>query len=472
MFIGRDEETGILNRHYESDGFEFITIYGRRRVGKTTLIAEFCKGKKTILFPAIETSAMNNLTSLSSAIFTCTNPEMETRPRFDSLQRAFDYIAEYAKNERIIFVIDEFPYLAESDRSVSSILQHTIDHKFKKTKLMLILCGSSMSFMEKQVLDYKSPLYGRRTAQIKLLPFRYSVIGQWFPSYTPEQKALVFAVLGGIPMYLEKFSAKKNVYQNILDSIMRANTVLFEEPSNLLKQTLREPQTYNAIITAIANGKTKLSEISSLAGLETGSATKYINNLISLGIVKKERPLLSESGKKTIYLIADQFFRFWYRFVPQNMAAILSGNISKIFDAAIKAHLPEYMGLAFEEICKEFLLTRAQNLPFVISQIGQWWGGNPATKKEAQIDIVALSPDKTEIIVGSCKYRSETTALGVLTELKEYAAALGGSGAFSGSYKKTYYYIFSKGAFSSPLMDAAKSDPLVRLVSLEEIYAE
>jgi uncharacterized protein len=151
--------------------------------------------------------------------------------------------------------------------------------------------------------------------------------------------------------------------------------------------------------------------------------------LISLGIVKKERPLLSESNKKTIYLIADQFFRFWYRFVPQNMAAILFGNISKIFDSAIKAHLPEYMGFAFEEICKEFLLTRAQNLPFVISQIGQWCGGNPATKKEAQIDIVALSPDKAEIIVGSCKYRNETTALGVLTELKEYAAVLGGRGA-------------------------------------------
>jgi len=209
MFIGRDNEIGILNRHYKSDDFEFITIYGRRRVGKTTLIAEFCKGKKTILFPALETSAGNNLASLSSAIFTSTNPEMETQPYFDSFQQAFDYIAEYAKNERVIFVIDEFPYLAESDRSVSSILQHTIDHKFK---------------------------------------------------------------------------------------------------------------------------------------------------------------------------------------------------------------------------------------------------------------------NKTEIIVGSCKYRNETTALGVLTELKEYAAALG-SAAKSGRYKKTYYYIFSKGSFSSALVDTAKSDPLVRLVPLDELYS-
>ena len=464
MFIGREKEIGTLNRHYESDNFEFITVYGRRRVGKTTLITEFCKGKKTILFPAFETNAKNNLAALSAAIFACSNPGMKTPPSFDSFQTAFNHIAELSANERIIFVIDEFPYLAEADRSVSSVLQNTIDHKFKDTKLMLILCGSSMSFMEKQVLGYNSPLYGRRTAQIKLLPFRYSVAAQWFPSYSPDEKVLAFAVLGGIPMYLERFSVQKNIYQNIIDSIMHTDAMLFEEPSNLLKQELREPQTYNAIITAVATGKSKLSEISSAVALETGSATKYIDNLISLGIIKKEKPLLSDGNKKTIYLIADHFFRFWYKFVPQNMAAILSDNVEKSFDAAVKAHLSDFTGLAFEEICKEFLLTRAQNLPFVISQIGQWWGGNPITKKEAQIDIVALSPDNTEVIFGSCKYRNETAALSVLTELKEYAKATGVS------FKKIYYYIFSKSGFSSALTEAAASDPFIRLISLNEIY--
>ena len=465
MFLGRDKEIKTLNRHYKSNVFEFIAIYGRRRVGKTTLIKEFCKGKKTILFPALETSAENNLAALSSAIFACTNPEMKSPVSFFTLQEAFYYIADKARKERIIFVIDEFPYLAESDRSVSSILQNTIDHKFKSTKLMVILCGSSMSFMEKQVLNYNSPLYGRRTAQIKLLPFRYFEAALWFPSWSPEQKALAFGVLGGIPMYLEKFFVKKDIYNNILDSILHTDAVLFEEPSNFLKQELREPQTYNAIVTAIANGKTKLSEISSSVGLETGSATKYISNLISLGIVKKEKPLLVNSGKKTIYLIADHFFRFWYKFIPQNMAAIVSGNMPKIFNDAVKIYLPEYMGLALEEICKEFLLTRAKKLPFDIGQIGQWWGGNPVTKKNAQIDIVALSPDKTEIIAGSCKYRNEQTSLGVLTELKEYTDALGGE------FKKKYYYIFSKSAFSSALKKEAKSDKSVRLISIEEMYS-
>ena len=463
MFIGREKEMNTLNKHYSSGDFEFITIYGRRRVGKTTLIKEFCKNKRTILFPAIETNAKNNMITLSAAIFACTDPGRPF-PSFDTFQNALDHIAELAKHERIVFVIDEFPYLAQSDRSVSSVLQNTIDHKFKDTKLMLILCGSSMSFMERQVLGYNSPLYGRRTAQIKLLPFGYHVTAEWFPSYPPEDLALSFAVLGGVPMYLEKFSDKKSVHRNILDSVMHTDAVLFEEPSNLLKQELREPQTYNAIITAMAAGRTKLSEISSAVGIEAGLLVKYLDNLIVLGIIKKERPLLTDNTKKTIYLIADPFFRFWYRFVPRNMAAIVSDRMPDLFDAAVKAHLPEYMGLAFEDICKEFLLTRAEGLPFVIGQIGQWWGGDPVTKAQMQIDIVALSSNGDEMIAGSCKYRNEPAPLNVLNELKAAVAALGGK------FRKTHYYVFSKSGFSPSLTDAANNDPSVRLVPLDELY--
>jgi len=463
MFIGREKEMGTLNRHYASDAFEFVTIYGRRRVGKTTLIKEFCRDKKTIMFPAMETNAKNNMISLSAAVFACTDPG-RTFPAFDSFQQALDHIAELAGRERIVFVIDEFPYLAEADRSVSSVLQNTIDHKFKDTKLMLILCGSSMRFMEKQVLGYDSPLYGRRTAQIKVLPFRYYVAAEWFPSYTPEDRMLTFAVLGGVPMYLEKFSDKKSVHRNILDSVMSTDAVLFEETSNLMKQELREPQNYSAIITAIASGRTKLNEISSAVGMEAGLLVKYLDNLISLGIVRKERPLLTDSNKKTVYLIADHFFRFWYRFVPQNMAAIVSDRMPDIFDAAVKTHLPEYMGIAFEDICKEFLMTRAGDLPFVVSRIGQWWGGDPVTKTRMQMDIVALSPDGTEIIAGSCKCRNEPASLSVLNELKAAVTAAGVK------FRNIYYYIFSKGGFSSSLTDVAKADPFVRLIPLDELY--
>lgn len=463
MFVGREKEMEILNSHYASGKFEFIAIYGRRRIGKTTLITEFCKNKKTIFFPAAETDAKNNLKMLSAAMFACTDPDMANPPSFDSLQQAFGRIAELAERERIVFVIDEFPYLAGSERSVSSVLQNMIDHRFKNTKLMLILCGSSMSFMERQVLGYESPLYGRRTAQIKLLPFRYNDIQKWFPSYTSEELALVYAVLGGVPMYLEIFSKEKTVYQNILGSVMRAGAVLLEEPSNLMKQELREPQIYNAIVTAIAAGRTRLSEISDTVGAESGSISKYIDNLISMGIVKKETPVLSENNRKTIYVIVDNFFRFWYSFVQKNMAAILSGNMPKVFNDAVVSHLPEFMGLVFEDMCKDYLAV-SDSAPFTVCQTGQWWGTDPKKKAQVQIDAVALSHDRKEAIVGSCKYRSERVSPNVLYQLKEDAQAMGGK------FERIYYYIFSKSGFSASLTDAAEADSSIRLVSLDELY--
>jgi AAA+ ATPase superfamily predicted ATPase len=464
MFIGRERELETLNGCYGSGKFEFVAIYGRRRIGKTALIREFCRNKKTIFFPALETDAKNNLNSLSAAIFRCNDPKMTVFPSFNDFDQAFRYISKMAEDERIVFVIDEYPYLVNSDPSVPSLLQHMTDHLFKETKLMIILCGSSMSFMEKQVLGYQSPLYGRRTAQIKLLPFRYLEIKKWFPSYTPEELALVYGTIGGVPMYLERFSEKRSVHENILNEIMSTKGLLYEEPSNLMKQELREPQTYNAIITAIAAGRTKLSEISSAVGLGSGPLTGYIDNLISLGIVKKERPMLSEGNKRTVYLIADNFFRFWYRFVPRNTASIISGTMPEIFCDSVVAEMPDYMGLVFEEICKEYLVFKDGDIPFVVTSIGQWWGTDAATRTQMQIDVVALSYNSREMMVGSCKYRNRQTSLEVLNELVVSSKAMGGS------FDRIYYYVFSKSGFDPQLTEIAGADSSVRLITLDDIY--
>jgi AAA+ ATPase superfamily predicted ATPase len=463
MFIGREKELETLDRRYNNGKFEFVAIYGRRRVGKTALITEFCKNKKTILFPALETDAKNNLELLSTAIFTCTDPDTITAPSFSSFTQAFDHIERLARNERIVLVIDEYPYLVRSDPSVSSVLQHMIDHKFMNGKLMIILSGSSMSFMERQVMGYNSPLYGRRTGQIKLLPFQYDDIKKWFPSYSPEELALVYGVTGGVPMYLREFSEDKSIRENILDAIMSADALLFDEPFSLLKQELKEPQTYNAIITAIAAGRTRLSEISSAVGIESGPLTGYIDNLISLGIIKKERPILTESNKKTIYLIRDHFFRFWHRFVPKNMTSILSGKMSKIFDDAVGEQLPDHMGLVYEEICKEFLI-KSDDLPFIVANIGQWWGPDPKTRTQIQVDIVALSHDSKDVIFGSCKYRNKPASLSVLNELIE------GSKAIGGAFGSIHYFIFSKSGFDLSLTDAAGSDGTIQLIALDDLY--
>ncbi len=375
MFIGRQRELNKLNKMYKSKKLEVAIIYGRRRVGKTTLINHFCKDKAAIYFVAVENSSQWNLEILSDSIahFEAANPQEVTGKRlFASFREALLHIARLAQKQRIILVLDEYPYLAKSEPSISSLLQSFLDHEFKDSQLFLILCGSSMNFMENQVLGYQSPLYGRRTGQFKILPFDYWETASWFPNYSLEDKAVIYGVTGGVPLYLEQFKPDLSLKENLINVIFDCNAMLFEEPGNLLKQELRDPTSYNMILTAIAQGKSKLSEIATSCGMTTGMCTSYVNNLISLGIVKKETPLTEPKTHRPIYKIDDMFFRFWYTFVLPNIAAIASGRIVQVFDRVVTDRLSDYMGLCFERICKDFLLYYDNQAPFPVKDVGQW----------------------------------------------------------------------------------------------------
>lgn len=463
MFIGREQELKKLGRMYQSGKLEVAIIYGRRRVGKTTLMNEFCKEKRTIFFAAQENSAEQNLETLSKAITEVLYGETAAEMTYRSFSDAFLKIAEMAESERLVWVIDEYPYLAQADRGISSLLQNYLDHSFKNTKLFLILCGSSMSFMENQVLGYQSPLYGRRTAQFKILPFDFLDTGKWFPGYSCEDKALMYGITGGVPMYLEQFSPDLSIKENLLENLFDKNAVLFEEASNLLKQELREPAVYNAVITAVASGKTKLSEIASTLGIETGLCSKYIANLITLGIVKRETPVTDPNSKRPIYLIEDQFFRFWYSFVPSNISAIQSGRIERSYSAVIESRLSNYMGLTFEKMCRDYILYYDEQLPFALGAVGQWWGGNPKTRKQAQIDVVATSAEDDSGVIGSCKFRESPVAEDELQLMEQYAEAMGHFG-------HRYYYLFSKVGFSEALRNQAKGSEELRLITLQDMY--
>ena len=236
MFIGRENELSELERLYATDQFQMPVIYGRRRVGKSTLIRQFVRDKRAVVFTAAESTIEKNLQLFSQSIYAALLPQMKTLPAFGSFEAAFDFLAEQSGAERLVVVIDEYPYLAMADRSISSRLQNYIDNQFGMGKMFLILCGSSMSFMENQVLGYQSPLYGRRTAQFKIMPFDYRTSALFVPSYNLEDKALVYAVTGGVPKYLELFDAGLSVHDNITRLFFNDSGYLYEEPSNLMKQ--------------------------------------------------------------------------------------------------------------------------------------------------------------------------------------------------------------------------------------------
>ena len=462
-FYCREEELRKLNKRYHAGDFECIIIYGRRRVGKTTLINEFCKDKPTIFFSALNTTEIENLESLSKSIMNYERPDMDVTPEFETYDAALDELTALATHERIVFVIDEYPYLAKAKPSISAMLQHIIDHKWNNSKMFLILCGSSMSFMENQVLGQESPLYGRRTGQFKIAPLDYKESAVFHPDLSNEDNALIYGITGGVPHYINKLGVKESVDEALLDNFFDRSSYLYEEPANLLKQELREPAIYNAIITAIAQGASRINDIALKTGQENSVVSKYLGTLIDLGIVKKETPVTEKIGKKTIYELADNFFRFWYRFVPANMSAIDSGRIQKSYANSIKKNLPDYMGLTFEHMCRDYLLYYEKDLPIELNQVGQWWGTDNKNKKQVQIDIVGAPVEGDEYIIGSCKYQNEKIGLDELELIREYAQVFGKG-------KKYYYYIFSKGGFTEGLIQAQNRRE-VKLIGLDDLYA-
>ena len=471
MFLCREKELNVLNKRYKKNGLECIVIYGRRRVGKTAIINEFTKDKPTIYFPALNTNAQGNLTALSKAIYAY-HPDTQSAPVYRSFDDAFSEVTRIAKeSERVIFVIDELPYLAKADDSIPSRLQHLLDHDWANTELFLILCGSSMSFMEKDVLSEKSPLFGRRTAQLRIDPLSYLDTARFHPELSNQDNALIYGITGGVPHYINKLDVTGSIKDALLENLLDTSSYLFEEPENLLKQELREPAVYNAIITAIANGATRQNEIADKAGLERIVCSKYLKVLTNLGIIHRIEPVVNKSSRKSFYRITDHFFRFWYRFVPGNMMAISAGTIGRTYEASVGSYLSVYMGLVFEDICRQYLIMHPEKLPFPISEIGEWWGAHPVKKKEIQLDIVAVSAKANntrsgrQYIIGSCKYKNEEIGTDELDLLHDYASV------FTNGDDTCFYYIFSKSGFTKGLKDLANEGQVV-LICLQELYED
>lgn len=460
MFIGREKELNALEKLYVSNKFEFVVIYGRRRVGKTALINKFLDDKKAIYFMGVESNTKQNLENFSKSIIEY-DSGIETETSFLSFQAALEYVFKLSQKERLILTIDEFPYVARSSKSLSSTLQLLIDKYKDSSKLMLILCGSSISYMEDHVLAYKAPLYGRRTAQMKIMPFDFEETCHYFKKFSNEEKALIYGIVGGTPQYLMQMDDTLSVEDNIKNTFLNPISFLYEEPINLLKQEVREPAIYTAIITAIAKGASRMSEISNQINENTNVCSAYIKTLMNLGIIQKETPYGEKASHKAIYSIEDNMFRFWYRFVLENNSIIARGATDLVYKR-IEPKLSDYMGKIFEDICKQYLWKQllTNKCPVEFTSLGRWWGNDPIEKCQTEIDIMG-EQDKNTALFAECKWTNEKVNQSVLETLVKRSKLF--------SYKYIHLYLFSKSGFTQGCIDQANKMGNVTLVSYTDI---
>lgn len=460
--IGRQAELNQLERLYSSPKFEFLTIYGRRRIGKTTILKEFAKRHRSLFFSAQEKNDPLNLTSFSKTVQTFFDGDFISA--FPDWKAAFDYITRKATDEKLVLIIDEFPFLAEPNPSIKSILQHTIDHVWKDKNIFLILCGSSVNFMLNDVMGYKSPLYGRITGNMEVKPFDYLESAEFFPSYSKTEKAIIYGILGGVPRYLEAFSPDVSLEENIRNNLLMEGSFLNDEPQTLLRIELREPAVYNSILEALSNGCNKICEIADRIHEEKSKCSKYMLTLLTLRVIDKSIPCTEpETSKKGIYEITDNYFRFWYRFLftNENYYSMLGLERST---QEIMESINDYMGPVFEKICQQYLIRSARDnkLPFVPYKIGKWWGNNPLLKAQDDIDILAYDKSGKKALFCECKFRNKPMAM------DEYDDLVIATEMFR-DIKEKHLMFFSKSGFTEPVKERAEREGTT-LLTIDDLY--
>lgn len=466
-FIARERELGALNELYGKPGFQMIVIYGRRRVGKSTLIKEFIKDKRAVYYTATKTGFEANIEALGAAVMAEIGPEYSGLS-FAGVDELLRYIGDRSRNERIVVVIDELPYLAEGDKGFLSVLQKHIDEEWLNTQMYLIVCGSSVSFMENEVLSEKSPIYGRRTAQLKVNAFDYMDSAKFVSSYSDVDKAICYGVTGGIAKYLSLIDESISIDDNIKRLFFQKSGYLYEETVNLLTQEFRNVATYNDIIAAIAQGANKPNDIADKTHLDKTAVQHALTNLMTTGIVEKQSAITDEKNKKKIlYAIKDGMFRFWYRFVPGAASLIELGRGDMYYDRVVKDNISEYMGSIFEDMCRHYVLYHGIDDSFgcFVTQTGKWWGTDPVKKETTDIDVVGLDTLSKLAVLGECKFTNEPIDKTVFDKLK------GRDGLIAAPYKTACYALFSKAGFSDWIYENAAAEH-IKTVTLADLYAE
>ena len=431
QFFNRKMELEFLEKKYSENSPQLIIIYGRRRVGKTELIKKFIQNKNSSYILCSRDNFQENIKEIKRKFSEITGKEYFLKLDANSLFDLFKYLIEEIKKEKIIIAIDEFSYLIELEKGMTSTFQKIWDELLKDTQVFLILCGSSMGMMESETLDYKSPLYGRRTGDWKIEAFKFNDLKNVFKKSSMEEIIKFSSVFGNTPFYLLKIDPNLSISENIKKKILTKGEILYNEPKILLREEFREPRTYMLILKYLSLGYNSQGELSSVTGIEKGNLSKYISVLEETQIIRYILPL--GKRKRGIYVISEPFFNFWFRFVYPNLSDLEIGLINEVFER-ISPKLNTYFGLMFEELIIEILKLKEIKLPFDFNWVGRWW------HKDKEIDVVALNEKTKDILFGECKWKENVNPEGVLKELKEKAQYV----EWNNEKRKESYAIFAK----------------------------
>jgi len=390
LFVNRQQELQFLEEHYKTKAAELVVIYGRRRVGKTEFTMQFSKNKPHLYFLADQRSETELIQELKQRMSLYLQNESFAKLAIQDWIELFNEFTKWNKNVHVVIIIDEFPALIETNHAVPSIFQKIWDQNLKNTPTMLILLGSSIAMMETEVLNYKSPLYGRRTAQWKLEPLKIHHLKPFFPHYNLETLIHVYACLGGVPAYLQKFNPQNSFWQNVQQKILTKGEFLYEEAEFLLREELREPRNYNIILKAIAQEAQTYGEILNKTSIDKSMLSKYASVLDDLGFIKRTHPIgTTPKPRKNQYAIADNYLNFWFKYVFPNKTELEAGNSENVLNK-IKQDYNTYLGHVFEQVATELLTEMKTNhkLPFTFTSMGKWWF------KNNEIDLIALDEEK------------------------------------------------------------------------------
>lgn len=469
QFIGRATELHTLETEYQRDG-GFVVIYGRRRVGKTTLIKEFIKAKRAFYFLATEEVESQSMKRFAGVIARTTGNTMLSRVAFSDWMDLFQEVVKYHPDEKKVLVIDEFPYLVKTNPAFPSILQNAWDEVLRDGNVMLILCGSLIGMMQKYALSYDSPLYGRRSAQIRLLPLSFPEV------YAHQQlsfEAAVeqYAVTGGVPKYLEFFQTGENLVDQISQVVLSKNGFLYEEPNFLLKDEVQSAINYFSIIKGIADGNHKLGKLAGSLGLETSQLTPYLATLIDLGFLTKDTPITEknpEKSRKGLYFVSDNFTRFWFRYVYPFKGELELENQQIVLDELKKDFIQKFVAFTYEDICKELFASfcHSGEISFTPSRIGSYWLND--VNNDTQIDVAAVDHQNKRVFLGECKYHNKPVDAPVYYALEEKAAQSSDIKTAFPGYQMVYG-LFSKSGFTDRMLDQARGRSDIILVNENHI---